>query len=182
MNLPSELLVESLTNQEFIINFTDTVFSKANNLNSFSDEVFHLVDYAKNKNFKRIVVIDRGISSTSHNENNPKQNFKDNLSVVIDHINLATLNPLIGPNDNSKGERFFALNNLYIIPEELKELDQTTIVGINPNTKPNKEEVGLLVSSLNSNTLGIEFSYNLVQTSLIAAHRKMQVIGLIYKG
>ena len=95
---------------------------------------------------------------------------------MADHLNFTGTNPLIGPNDPC-GERFPVINEIYIEDppaDELRSLPRGILGGLKGGVRPNKAEEEKLRS------LGAEFfSYNMVQTMIVAAHAGHRIIGLV---
>ncbi len=117
----------------------------------------------------KILIIDYGFQLEKNN---------NKYLLVSDHINLSGQNPLIGANDNSLGERFFPLNNLYLI-EQIQlssEMQKGVLACFNTGFRPNIKENDFLTTLLPEVKA---YSYNLILASLLAAHQKIKVCGLI---
>jgi hypothetical protein len=150
-----------------VINFCGEPFAEPElKFENFNQDTQGLIDKLKAENNKTIVVIDRGFSLKGNNSN-------AELKLVKDHINLSNLNPLIGPNDDTHGGRFFPVNKVYLQPTELNSLGTVVVAGLNPGANPKDNEK--LVLKLQADY----YCYNLVLLSLFAAHRELNVIGLI---
>ncbi|MDX1919338.1 MAG: hypothetical protein SFU25_01225 [Candidatus Caenarcaniphilales bacterium] len=159
-----------------IINFSSLCFTAdespstsfthyaTSNFKEFSQEVVGLIDSLKENNISTLVVLD---------DAEPLRELQSELCLVKDHMNLSTLNPLLGPNDDSKGQRFFPVSDLYLSPTELSELEKVTVCGLNPGSEPTLNEKTIL--KIHSQA----YCYNLVLCALIAAHRGIKVIGLV---
>lgn len=129
----------------------------------FSESV---TDTVRNRSASKVlVVVDRGFGMKGVAPH-----------LVSDHLNLTGSNPLMGPN-NPCGERFPVVNGIYDdcpAGEQLAKLPRGILGGLKEGIVPTKAEEEKLRS------LGAEFfSYNLVQTMIIAAHAGLKVIGLV---
>lgn len=147
-----------------IVDFTSLGIQDSNRFASFSDEVFPLIDSLKVKGHNTLVVLDNAWSL---------RDINSGVYLVKDHINLSTLNPLLGPNDESKGERFFPVSDLYLAPQELSGLESLVVCGLNKGADPKVNEKTIL--KIHSHC----YCFNLVSCALVAAHRGVKVIGLL---
>lgn len=160
--------ISSVT-QQFISQFPIIDFSRlkiqgAKQFESFSNEVIQLIDSLKAEGNKTIVILDDSF---------PLREVSEGLYLVKDHINLSTLNPLLGPNDDKKGERFFPVSDLYLAPKELQELESLVVCGLNNGAEPKISEKTILKIHSHS------YCFNLVLCALVAAHRGIKVVGLL---
>jgi purine nucleoside phosphorylase len=141
----------------FAISFASTP-TKLNHFASFNQEVIDLL--RNNLNEKAVIVIDRAWGYSSSEK-----------LLVKDHLNLTGDNPLLGPN-HSSGPRFFKTTDLYL--NEGMSLPQVVTAGLKNGIQPDSQEVSALKD------VGADcWSYNLVPTSLVAAHAGKRVIGLL---
>ncbi len=131
----------------------------------FSNQVAQTIVNLKQTGSNELVIIDRGYSL---NQSTPQSR----VGLVKDHINLSTQNPLLGK--HFFGEpRFFAVNQIYkTFPQS--NFTQVELIGLNKNVKPSTQEVTIFTKSG-----ATDYSYNLIPCALMAAHQKMQVIGVL---
>ena len=105
------------------------------------------------------------------------------LMLIKDHINFMGTNPLIGPNDDSLGERFPDMSEVYT--KELRELahdcarslgiqlEEGVYVALTGPTYETPAEVKM-VSILGADAVGM----STVPEAIVASYMKMKVIGL----
>ena len=118
----------------------------------------------------QVLIIDYGFEFQKENEK---------YLLVSDHINLSGQNRLMGTNDNALGERFFPLNNLYITNQSsqpIEEIAKGILIGFQLGFKPNTSQKDFFVNLLPETKA---YAYNLIFASLMAAHQKIKVCGLI---
>ena len=152
-----------------IIDFTGSALNRKNyyGFDWFDRKVIELTDQLSEEGHKTVIVIDYAVSLLKDNE--------DTVKLVKDHINLNPHNPLLGPNDESKGPRFFSLNNLYEDPPALQELCQASVLaGLCPIVEPNFQEKQILIQAG-----ATDYSYDLLPTALLLAHRGIKALGLV---
>ena len=155
-------MLKTLTNLNLpVINFTKLVLDSEKQyvFPAFCAEISSVIS---NLGASQIIIIDRAFSLDSNKINKPK------LAIVKDHLNLSTLNPLIG----KIPLKFFAVNELYQNP--LPELEEIILLGLNPGVQLNEQETNLLIRVKVK-----AYSYNLVLASLIAASCGKKVIGCL---
>jgi purine-nucleoside phosphorylase len=92
--------------------------------------------------------------------------------LVKDHINLTGNSPLLGPN-NACGERFVKMTDLYVSNSD--NLEHVVVAGLKSGIVPNAAELAVL-----KNLGASSWSYNLVPTSIIAAHAGLKVLGMLF--
>ncbi len=131
------------------------------NFDSFNQDVIDLI--RDNCQAKIVVVIDKGWGLPD-----------GNICLVMDHINLTGDNPLNGEN-HSCGPRFFKMTDLYIT--ECDGLGKCITAGIKDTIKPDANDISKLTS------IGADcWSYNLVPTSIVAAHAGLRVLAILTFG
>ena len=95
----------------------------------------------------------------------------DAIRLVKDHINLTGTNPLLGQN-HLCGPRFVKMTDIYIQAKD--DVHPVTVAGLKKGIVPNDKEFALLKD------FGVDcWSYNLVQTSIIAAHVGLKICGIL---
>ena len=147
-----------------IIDFTGRIFSPSvDTYDCFSETVTNTI--RQHVSNKLLIVVDQGFG------------FKlPAPHVVSDHLNLTGTNPLMGANDPC-GERFPIINDIYkddLQGENLSKLSKGVLGGLKDGTVPSAAEEAKMRS------LGADFfSYNLVQTMIVAAHSGLKVIGVV---
>lgn len=162
-----------------IIDFTDSFSGEEDHKKYFyfdwySTEVErtirHLQKHTETPN-SPLIIADYGISLGKAKPEQPKQVLK----VIRDHLNLSTLNPLLTPIKDDSNPRFFAVNDLYLCPEKLKnKFPEAIIAGLNSLAEPNKEE-----SMIMKQAGATDYSYDFVLAALVAANCGFKVIGLL---
>lgn len=105
------------------------------------------------------------------------------ISAITDHINFQGTNPLIGPNDNDFGERFFSMENAY--DKELREtaldiakkldikLHQGVYLGVTGPCFETPAEINAF-RILGADTVGM----SVIQEAVAARHCRLKVLGL----
>jgi xanthosine phosphorylase len=105
------------------------------------------------------------------------------LAVITDHINLFMMNPLIGPNEEEFGPRFFSMENAYdknlriLLLETAKELNIPLHEGIYTATLGPSFETPSEIRA--SRTLGIDLvGMSTIPEVLIARHCGLKVVAI----
>lgn len=166
-------IIGSLAESRAVVDFTDLQIQSENyfSFDWFDSKVIECLDRIKESGQQEIVIIDYavGLSAASPSES---------IKLVTDHINLTTLNPLLGPNDEAKGPRFFPVNDLYLQPNELKsKIGASVVAGLNSMAEPTEKEKQILIESG-----ATDYAYDFVLSSLVAAHRGLKVVGILISG
>jgi purine-nucleoside phosphorylase len=152
-----------------VIDFTsqDEKFEGYNSFDWFSPKVIKKIDELKSKGESTVIIVDFAVQLKD-------PGVKGSFKLVKDHINLSTQNPLLGKENLNGGPRFFAINELYHLPDELKDkLPLSVLVCLNSLAEPTEEQSKILL-----NSGATDYGYDLVLASLVAAHRGLKVIGL----
>ena len=98
----------------------------------------------------------------------------NNVCLATDHINLSGNNPLVGPN-HPVGERFPVVQDTYV-QDCLSQVPRVVVAGLANGVVPDAQDQAAIKAAGASCCC-----YNLVPATLIAAHAKAQVIGLVCK-
>jgi len=143
------------------IDYTD-IFDQFESYSEFCDDVVKSLRQEKPEGEDALVlVVDNGFNLD-----------KSAVVVVSDHLNLTGASPLAGPNDPA-GPRFPVINNIYFVPRS-SGIDQTVVAGLKPGTQPTESEIAQIAQ------LGAPcWSYNMVQTMLVAAHAGWKVLAIL---
>jgi len=137
------------------VDFTGTC---TENFKEFDQKV---IDLLRSHKPKTIIVTDYGFALPT-----------DEPCLVSDHLNFTGTSPLCGPN-HPCGERFPVVNNIYDTDFGPKA-KKGVVAGLKHGVTPDSSELELMKK------LGADFySYNLVQTMLVAAHAGHKVIGVL---
>ncbi|MFN5538911.1 MAG: hypothetical protein ACK481_02450 [Candidatus Melainabacteria bacterium] len=191
LNLNSliDYLTDSSEGEVAIIDFTGLNLISKQNLFQFSifdrdalGKTLHEIqstplETSKENIISKLIIIDHAYLLNTQEE-------QTEIFYVKDHVNLSTLNPLIGTISRVGEPRFFPVNEIYLKPSglisdskkgtEVEVLNSCTVAGLNSKAKPNIDEMKIL------NEAGIShYCYNLVLTSLMAAHKDFKILGLV---
>lgn len=143
--------------QSFGISFSGEI-TGFHRSSAFGAETIALI--RNNTEKKQLIVVDTGFGLPA-----------SDIFLVKDHINLTGDNPLVGENP-ACGPRFFKMTDLYQCTDN--KFPTLVTAGLKAGAVPSIDEQTKLKE------LGIDcWSYNLVPTSIVAAHAGLQVTGIL---
>lgn len=126
-----------------------------------SAEIIAKLQEAEKNGIKEILILDKGYPL-----NKPAEQY----GLVVDHANLSTHNPTFA----YKPIKFYAVNDVYQIPVDLSHLPQVKTVCLE-NHEISEDEKQQLIDYRIDN-----YSFNLVQVSLLARYHGIKTIGVLH--